>query len=521
MTPRPESQRTECVDIFDTTLRDGEQSPGIALSVEQKVDIAHQLDRLGVDVIEAGFPISSPGNFAAVQAIARQVERPVIAALARAETADIDSAARALQDATRARIHTFISTSDIHIEHQMRSTRKDVKGLARAAVAHAKTYYDDIEFSPMDATRADEEFTAEVLQIAIDEGATVINIPDTVGYATPEIYTALISRMYEFVPALGGVVLSVHCHDDLGLAVANSFAGIQSGARQVECAINGLGERAGNTSLEEIVMLMRIHNGMYAYDTKINARELGPTSRMVSRHTGYLVQRNKAVIGDNAFKHESGIHQGGVLNNRKTFEIMDPAEVGMDTGGIVLGKQSGSSAIVAVLTKEGVYKAAYLKPTFELFKNITDKIGGISYAQMVAIHEEAQRRHSASYRLGGFDYEKQGEAYSAQVTLTTRDGTEKAGSASNDGNNPDIDGPVSALFNAIRAASSTNYQLENYNVRSIGQGEQTTGEVVVTLQLDSHVVIGKGLSTDTLEAAGWAYLDALSKASSDRVLKLQ
>src|SRR5688500_3267991 len=304
------------VHIFDTTLRDGEQSPGISLNTQEKVEIAQQLGRLGVDVIEAGFPITSPGDFEAVQEIAREVEGPIICGLARTHKADIDAAWGAIKDAPQSRIHTFISTSDIHITHQLQTTREDVKGQAKAAVALARSYCDDVEFSPMDATRADVEFTAEVCAIAVAEGATVINIPDTVGYTTPEEYGAYFRRLYELVPGLENVILSVHCHDDLGLAVANSYAGVLAGARQVECAVNGIGERAGNCALEEIVMLLRTRRGDHGFDTNVNTRELARTSRMVSRFTGYAVQHNKAVIGRNAFAHESGIHQDGVLKER-------------------------------------------------------------------------------------------------------------------------------------------------------------------------------------------------------------
>src|SRR4051812_36799052 len=334
------------VIIFDTTLRDGEQSPGISLNTGEKLEIAQQLARLGVDVIEAGFPIASPGDFEAVQAIAREVEGPVIAGLARVHVGDIDAAYGAVRDAARPRIHTFVSTSDIHIEHQLASTREDVKGQARAAVAHARSLVDDVEFSPMDATRADVEYTAEVVQIAIDEGATTINIPDTVGYAMPQEYAAFLARLYELAPGLRDVVLSVHCHDDLGLAVANSFAGVLAGARQVECAINGIGERAGNASLEELVMLFRTRHADTGLDTGAVSTEIARTSRLVSRLTGYPVQPNKAIVGRNAFAHESGIHQDGVLKERSTYEIMDAASVGLeDVESIVLGKHSGRHAL--------------------------------------------------------------------------------------------------------------------------------------------------------------------------------
>src|SRR6187397_2555012 len=342
MSTRSDANR---VHIFDTTLRDGEQSPGISLNTAEKVEIAQQLARLGVDVIEAGFPITSPGDFEAVTAIAREVEGPVVCGLARTQKGDIDAAWGAIKDAERPRIHTFISTSDIHIEHQLRTDRDDVRGQAKAAVAHARELCEDVEFSPMDATRADVEFTAEVCGIAIAEGAGVINIPDTVGYTTPAEYTAYLTRLYELVPELRGVRLSVHCHDDLGLAVANSYAGVLAGARQVECAVNGIGERAGNCSLEEIVMLLRTRRDAHGLDTGANTRELARTSRMVSRFTGYAVQPNKAIVGRNAFAHESGIHQDGVLKERTTYEIMDARDVGLDSNSIVLGKHSGRHAL--------------------------------------------------------------------------------------------------------------------------------------------------------------------------------
>src|SRR5712675_2170210 len=341
------------VHIFDTTLRDGEQSPGISLNTAEKVEIAQQLARLGVDVIEAGFPVTSPGDFEAVQTISRSVQGPVITGLARTHVGDIDAAYEAVKDAERPRIHTFISTSDIHIEHQLQSTREDVKGQARAAVAHAKGYVDDVEFSPMDATRADVEYTAEVCAIALEEGATTINIPDTVGYTMPQEFTAYLARLYELVPGLRDVVLSVHCHDDLGLAVANSFAGVLAGARQVECSINGLGERAGNASLEEIAMLLHTRQDDVGLQTEIVTTEIARTSRLISRLTGYSVQPNKAVVGRNAFAHESGIHQDGVLKERTTYEIMDARTIGLESNSIVLGKHSGRHALQQALSELG------------------------------------------------------------------------------------------------------------------------------------------------------------------------
>jgi 2-isopropylmalate synthase len=350
MATRDESNR---VKIFDTTLRDGEQSPGISLNRHEKVEIAHQLARLGADVIEAGFPITSPGDFESVQAIAREVHGPVICGLARTSVQDIDAAWNAIQDSERPRIHTFIATSDIHIERKLQTTRDDVKGQARAAVAHAKNYTDDIEFSPEDGSRSDVEYMAEVIQIAIDEGATTINVPDTVGFTMPHEYKEMFEQLYRLVPALKDVTVSVHCHNDLGLAVANSFAGLQAGCRQVECAINGIGERAGNTSLEELVMLLHTRESSVDLWTGVNTKEIARTSRMVSRLTGYPVQPNKAIVGRNAFAHEAGIHQDGVLKERTTYEIMDATTIGLEKNSIVLGKHSGRHALRKALEELG------------------------------------------------------------------------------------------------------------------------------------------------------------------------
>jgi 2-isopropylmalate synthase len=523
----------EQILIFDTTLRDGAQSPGIALSTDRSLEIAQQLNRLGVDIIEAGFPASSPGNFEAVQTIAQQVEGPVIAGLARTHKSEIESVARAVKDAAKPRIHTFISTSDIHIRHQLQTTRADVLGQARAAVAHAKSFVDDVEFSPMDATRADVDFTAEVCQTAIEEGATTINVPDTVGYTQPYEFEAYLGRLYELVPALGSVVLSVHCHDDLGLAVANTFAGIRAGARQAEVAINGLGERAGNASLEELVMLLRTRRHVDGFDTGINTQELGPTSRMVARHTGYRVPFNKAVVGRNAFQHEAGIHQDGVIKERSTYEIMSAASVGMDTQSIVLGKQSGRRAIRQALEEGGIFKAPYLNTTFELFKDLADRIGAISREQIVEIHEEAERRQTNPYDLEEmYCSSSTGGGYRARVKLSRRTNQERiTASAPSDywsvadlpdasrqrPIDPEIDGQVSALFTALSEATVTDYKVQDFQITSIGEGKQTIGKATVTIRLNGKTVAGHGLSLDVLKASAWAYLDAIKKANEHKV----
>ncbi|MBM3666294.1 MAG: 2-isopropylmalate synthase [Actinobacteria bacterium] len=500
----PEQDR---VRVFDTTLRDGEQSPGISLNTAEKVEIAQQLARLGVDVIEAGFPITSPGDFEAVQAIARQVEGPVIAGLARTHKADIDAAWNAVKDAPRPRIHTFISTSDIHIEHQLKTTHEDVKGQAKAAVAMARAYTDDVEFSPMDATRADVEFTAEVCAIAVAEGATTINIPDTVGYTTPEEYAAHLTRLYQLVPGLDGITLSVHCHDDLGLAVSNSYAGLQAGARQVECAINGIGERAGNCSLEEIVMLLRTRRDVHGLDTTVDTRELARTSRMVSRLTGYSVPPNKAVVGRNAFAHESGIHQDGVLKERSTYEIMDATEVGLDSNAIVLGKHSGRHALKDALEQLGFHvDGQELRQAFKRFKEIADKKKQVTALDLEAIVSDEMRERSESYNLAWFEVEAGTRRDPlATVCVTLPSGEESQAEATGDG-------PVDAIFGAIREAVGTDADLRRYEVEAVTEGTDALGEVTVVLRANDRLASGQGVATDILEASARAYVRALSNA---------
>ncbi|HST37934.1 MAG TPA: 2-isopropylmalate synthase [Conexibacter sp.] len=503
----PAEQDPNRVLIFDTTLRDGEQSPGISLNTSEKLEIAQQLARLGVDIVEAGFPIASPGDFEAVEAIARQVEGPVIAGLARIHVGDIDAAYNAVKDAARPRIHTFVSTSDIHIEHQMRSTRADVLGLTRAGVAHAKQYVDDVEFSPMDATRSDVEFTAEVLQIAIDEGATTINIPDTVGYTMPHEYTAFLGKLYELTPGLRDVVLSVHCHDDLGLAVANSFAGVLAGARQVECAINGLGERAGNASLEEIVMLLRTREADVGLSTAAVTTEIARTSRLVSRLTGYSVQPNKAIIGRNAFAHESGIHQDGVLKHRETYEIMSAQSVGLDSNSLVLGKHSGRHALRDALADLGfVLDGQALNTAFKRFKEIADKKKQVTAMDLEALVTDELREEVPAYALEWFDVEASSRRPPhATVGVKLPDGSEATGSFTGDG-------PIDAVFHAINAATKVDARLREFRIDAITGGQDALGETSVVLEVGGVSGSGQGVSTDIIEAAGRAYVRALSNA---------
>jgi 2-isopropylmalate synthase len=493
--------------IFDTTLRDGEQSPGISLNAQEKLEIAQQLARLGVDVIEAGFPIASPGDFEGVQGIARTVEGPIIAGLARTHVGDIDAAYNAVKDAARPRIHTFISTSDIHIKYQLQSTREDVKGQARAAVAHAKQYLDDVEFSPMDATRADLDFTAEVCQIAIDEGATTINIPDTVGYTMPIEYAAFLRGLYERVPALHDIVLSVHCHDDLGLAVANSLSGLQAGARQVECAVNGIGERAGNASLEEIIMLLHTRQADVGFYTEAVTREIARTSRMVSRLTGYSVQPNKAIVGRNAFAHESGIHQDGVLKERTTYEIMDATTVGLDANSLVLGKHSGRHALAEALAELGFELTGQaLNTAFKRFKEIADKKKQVTAMDLEALVTDELRSEIAGYTLQWFDVEASSRRPPhATVAVLGPDGDELVGSFTGDG-------PVDAIFHAINAATSVDAKLREFRVDAVTGGQDALGETSVVLEVGGITGSGQGVSTDILEAGASAYVRALSNA---------
>jgi 2-isopropylmalate synthase len=513
--------------IFDTTLRDGEQSPGISLNTAEKLEIAHQLARLGVDVIEAGFPIASPGDFEAVQAIAREDfdphPPPVIAGLARANPADVERAWDAVRDAARPRVHTFVSTSDIHIVHQLQATREDVKGLARAAVAQARGLCDDVEFSPMDATRADVEFTAEVIQIALDEGATTINIPDTVGYAMPQEYAAFLTRLYELVPDLRGAVLSVHCHDDLGLAVANSFAGVLAGARQVECAINGIGERAGNASLEEIVMLLHTRAEDVGLRTNAVTTELARTSRLVSRLTGYPVQPNKAVVGRNAFAHESGIHQDGVLKERSTYEIMDARTVGLDANQIVLGKHSGRHALRQALEELGfTVDGQALNTAFKRFKEIADKKKQVTAMDLEALVTDELRDELPGYTLQWFEVEASSRRPPhATVCVLTPEGEELTGSFTGDG-------PIDAIFRAINAATGLDARLRDFRVDAVTGGQDALGEVSVVVELGPNageriglpgVLLreratgaGQAVTTDIIEAAGIAYARALTNA---------
>jgi 2-isopropylmalate synthase len=504
----PERDERQRVRVFDTTLRDGEQSPGISLNRQEKLEIAHQLARLGVDIIEAGFPITSPGDFDAVQAIAREVEGPVICGLARTSKQDIDAAWEAVRDSERPRIHTFIATSDIHIERKLQTTREDVKGQARAAVAQAREYTEDVEFSPEDGSRSDIEYMAEVIQIALDEGATTINVPDTVGYTMPHEYAAMFAELNRLVPGLRNVVVSVHCHDDLGLAVANSLAGIEAGCRQVECAVNGIGERAGNASLEEIVMLLHTREPTLGLWSGIETTEIARTSRLVSRLTGYPVQPNKAIVGRNAFAHEAGIHQDGVLKERTTYEIMDATTVGLRSNAIVLGKHSGRHALREALEAQGIrVDGQALNAAFKRFKEIADRKKSVTAMDLEAlVADELRGGELQAFTLRGFEvHASTNEAPRASVVVAPPEGEAVRAESSGDG-------PVDAIFRAINAASGVRAALREFHVDAVTEGQDALGEVSVVVEVDGQTGSGQGVSTDIIEAAARAYVRALSVA---------
>ncbi|HEV3320068.1 MAG TPA: 2-isopropylmalate synthase [Solirubrobacteraceae bacterium] len=505
--PPPERTEQARVRVFDTTLRDGEQSPGISLNRQEKLEIAHQLARLGVDIIEAGFPITSPGDFEAVQAIAREVEGPVICGLARTSKQDIDAAWNAVKDSARPRIHTFIATSNIHIERKLQTTRADVIGQARAAVAQAREYTDDVEFSPEDGSRSDIEYMAEVIQVALEEGATTINVPDTVGYTMPREYAAMFDELYRLVPGLRDVVVSVHCHDDLGLAVANSLAGVEAGCRQVECAINGIGERAGNASLEEIVMLLHTREPSLGLWSGIDTTEIARTSRLVSRLTGYQVQPNKAIVGRNAFAHEAGIHQDGVLKERTTYEIMDATTVGLKSNSLVLGKHSGRHALRDALEEMGFQlDGQALNTAFKRFKEIADRKKQVTAMDLEALVTDELREEIPGYALDWFEVEASSRRPPhARVSVTLPAGGAAEGSFTGDG-------PIDAVFRAINAAAGVEAQLGEFTIGAVTEGQDALGEVSVVVEVDGSSGAGQGISTDIIDAAARAYVRALSVA---------
>ena len=497
--------------IFDTSLRDGEQSPGVAFNIHDKIEIAQQLQRLGVDIIEAGFPASSPGDFEAVKAVAREVRGSRIAGLARAVQRDVDTCYEAVKDAAAPRIHVFLSTSDIHLMHQLAKDRETVREMARTMVARARGYVEDVEFSPMDATRSEWEYVYRMLEDVIDAGATTVNIPDTVGYTTPEEFSAFINGILANVGNIHRATISVHCHNDLGLAVANSLAAVRAGARQVETCINGIGERAGNAALEEVVMAIKTRADFFDLETNVKTRELYRTSRLVSDLTGMVVQPNKAIVGGNAFRHQSGIHQDGILKMRETYEIMDAREIGWPAGSeIVLGKLSGRHGFKSRLDDLGIELThEEFERAFSAFKELADKKPEIDDRDIeTLVGEERREAAEESFKLDLLQVSCGNQLVpTATVRLGTPDGRTLLHTATGTG-------PVDATYRAINALVGIENELTEFSVKSVTEGIDAQGEVVVRIQCDGRTYTGRGADTDIIVAAAKAVLQAINRALS-------
>ena len=500
------------ITIFDTTLRDGEQSPGCSMNAAEKLKVAEALVALNVDVIEAGFPIASPGDFEAVRAIATRFgDAARICALARCRDEDIDRAGEALAGAANARIHVFLATSAIHREFKLKMGKEEILRRAVEGVKRAKALCDDVEFSPEDAARTELDFLAEVVEAAIDAGATTVNIPDTVGYATPAQYRAVFEHLRSHVPNIAKAVLSTHCHDDLGLAVANSLAAVEGGARQVECTVNGLGERAGNAALEEVVMALRTRGDFYGVTTRINTPRLWPTSQLVSGITGMKVQRNKAIVGRNAFAHEAGIHQHGMLQDRRTYEVMRPEDVGYVGGNLVLGKHSGRHAFRdRVQTLGLLIDDETFARVFDDFIALADKKKEVYDSDLVALVENRAGETADRWRLVGFHVSAgTGLVPTATAQLADAGGQVHVDAATGDG-------PIDAVFNVLERVIGVEARLDDFQVRSVSRGKDALGEVTVSIAAFDRTYHGKGVSTDIIEAGARAYLKALNAAEADR-----
>ncbi|MFC1951462.1 2-isopropylmalate synthase [Chloroflexota bacterium] len=497
------------VIIFDTTLRDGEQAAGAKMNLQEKLEIAKQLEKLGVDIIEAGFPITSPGDFEAVSTIAREVRAPVICALARALPQDIDRAWEAIKEAQHPRIHVFLSASDIHRVYQLKKSREEILQASRDMVAHAKKYVDDVEFSPMDASRTDPEYIYQILEAVIDAGATTLNIPDTVGYAIPAEFGRLIEGIFKNVPNINRAIVSVHCHNDLGLAVANSLEAIKQGARQAECTINGIGERAGNASLEEIVMAIKTRSDFFDLGTNIDTKQIYKTSRLVSEITGFVVQPNKAIVGANAFRHESGIHQDGVIKMPVTYEIVDPATVGISVNRLVLGKLSGRHALKERLAELGYNLTdENLSRVFSAFKELADKKKTVTDRDIESLVAEEQRTVSETYHLDRLQVTCGDRGIpTASVQLITPDGQILADAALGTG-------PVDAVYKAINRIVGVPNKLTEFSVKSVTEDIDAIGEVFIRIESESITYTGRGADTDIIVASAKAYMNALNRLLS-------
>jgi len=496
----------ERVIIFDTTLRDGEQAPGATLNTDEKLEVARQLERLGIDVIEAGFPIASPGDFEAVRLIANELKEPIVCALAHANAEAVDRAWEAIKEAKRPRVHVFLSSSDIHLTYQLKMGQAEILELARDMVARAKGYLEDVEFSPMDATRTSPQFIYQIIEAVIEAGATTVNIPDTVGYTTPEEFSRLIKGIFENVPNIHKAVVSVHCHDDLGLAVANSLAALASGARQVECTINGIGERAGNASLEEIVMALRTRKDFFDLTTNIDTTQIYKASRLVSELTGFSIPPNKAIIGTNAFRHESGIHQDGILKEPTTYEIMDARSIGLPSSALVLGKHSGRHAFKARLEELGYSLSQEdLNRAFSLFKELTDKKKVVTDRDLESLVAEELRTVSETYHLDQVQVSCGDHSVpTATVRLVTPDGQVLADAALGTG-------PVDAVYQAINRLVGVPNILTEFSVKAITEGIDAIGEVTIRIESEGQTFTGRGASTDIIVSSAKAYMNALNR----------
>lgn len=505
---------TRHIKVFDTTLRDGEQTPGVNLNLHEKLEIAAQLERLGVDVIEAGFAIASPGDFEAIREVARNIKKAVVASLARALEKDIDRAWEAVRDAVRPRIHTFIATSDIHMKYKLKMTEDEVLSRAVSMVKYAKRYCEDVEFSPEDAGRSRPEFLYRVLEAVINAGATVVNIPDTVGYTMPQEFGALIKGIRDNVPNIDKAEISVHCHNDLGLAVANTIAAIKNGATQVEGTINGIGERAGNAALEEVIMCLNTRKDYYDLTHNIDTTQIYRTSKLVSSLTGVNVQINKAIVGANAFAHESGIHQHGVLAEKTTYEIMTPESIGLKQNRMVLGKLSGRHAFEERLKELGYRNLSQdeIQRAFEKFKNLADKKKVILDRDIEALIEEKLSEVPEVYRLDSFQISSGNKVISTAMVSLTRNNEALVEAATGHG-------PVDAAFNAIERAVGMNLKLEDFSLRAVTEGRDALGEVTVRVSKNGTVYTGKGISTDIIESSVKAYLNAINRMLTDESAK--
>ena len=501
----------EKVTIFDTTLRDGEQSAGIGLTTKEKLEIAQQLERLGVDVIEAGFAASSPGDLEAVQSIAETVRTPIIASLARCYLPDVDAAWEGVKNAARPRIHVFISSSDNHIMNLLRKNPEEVMDAAVASVERAKSYCEDVEFSPMDATRTDSDYLFKMLEAVIDAGANTVNIADTVGYTIPSEFSERIEDIKKNVPNIGKAVMSVHCHNDLGLSVANSLAAVRSGVRQVEGCINGLGERAGNASLEEIIMAIETRNDLFDVSTNIDTTQIYRTSRLVSDITGFPVQPNKAIVGANAFRHASGIHQDGVIKDRSTYEIIDPKSVGWPSNSIVLGKLSGRAGLRARLEELGYnLDQEELNEVFEAFKSLADRKREVTDQDLESLMSTRRRTADVPtiYELAHVQVSTgDHDVPTATVKITSPEGDEIIDAATGTG-------PVDAVYRAINRVIGVENRLTEFRVDAVTEGIDALGDVTIRIERNSDVFVGRGSDTDIIVASAKAYMNALNRALS-------